>query len=529
MSIKRPTYKDLERRIVNLENELESKRTVFHESEEKYRMFFNNLTEAISLHKMITDEQGNVIDFTYEEVNPAREKMINIQYSELKNKTVKQVNPDVEAGFIEKYGDIAKTGKPFNFEYFTKTFHKQLKVKVFSPKYGYVATIIEDVTDQKKAEELLNKTLEKYKTIFENSVEGIVLIDDTGTVTEWNKCFENRTGFTKEVAIGKKLWEIQHSILTKDWKNKYPEDTLEKIWMNIINTLPENEIFKAEGQFLDSEGSLILTEDIICPISLHEGKYYCIIQRDLTDRRNSEQELKVNEIKLKQLNATKDKLLSVIAHDLRSPFNSILGYSQNLRDNIRKYHVEESEKYLDIISSSAQSALNLLINLLSWAKNQTGQTIFYPEHLNLHQIIIEIVDLLNSSAKIKDISISHKVSKKIMINADKNMLRTIMQNLLSNAVKFTNPGGKIQIYAVPYSEYVEITVSDSGIGLSKKAIRNLFELETNELAAGTLNETGSGLGLVICREFVQKHGGKIWVESKVGRGSDFKITFPVIN
>jgi PAS domain S-box-containing protein len=516
-------YGELKGRILQLENELEKLKLTSCESDDKFRMYFNNLTEAITLHKMITDEKGNIVDFTYEELNPVREKLINYSYSDLKDKTVKQINPDITDVIFEKYSDAAKTGKPVNFEYFSKTFNRHLKVKVFSPKYGYVATIIEDFSEQKKAEEMLNKTLEKYKTIFENSVEGIALIDDSGTITEWNKFLEDKTGFSKKTAIGKKLWDIQFSVMTKEWKSKYPVESLQKIWMNLLNSLPENEIITKEGQYLDTEKKLVLTEDIICPIILNGDKFLCIIQRDLTDRRNTEQVLKINEQKLKHLIATKDKLFSIIAHDLRSPFNSILGYSQDLRENIRKYKIEESEEHLDIINSSAHNTLNLLNNLLIWAKTQTGQTIFNPETISLQQVINEVADLLNSSAKIKNISINYNQSDKVMIYADKNMLKTILQNLISNAIKFTNPGGNIHINAKPYSDHMEIIISDNGIGISKKAIKNLFAIDTNKPTKGTINETGSGLGLVICREFVEKHGGKIWVESKAGMGSDFKF------
>jgi PAS domain S-box-containing protein len=526
MSKNKPTYEDLEKHILHLENELENNRLTLAESIEKYQKFFNHLTEAISLHKMITDEKGHVVDFTYEEVNPARERMINIKYPELKNKTVRQVNPDIDDKFIDKYGDIAKTGEPLDFEYFSRTFNKHLKVKVFSPKYGYAATIIEDVTDQKKAEELLGKTLEKYKTIFENSIEGIALIDDTGTISEWNRFLENKTGLSKSTAIGMKLWDVQFSVMTEEWKHKYPVQSLKKIWINLLNTLAENEIITREGQYLDVEKNLVLTEDLICPIRLNGERFLCIIQRDLTERRNAEQALKINEHKLTQLNATKDKLFSIIAHDLRSPFNSILGYAQHLRENIRKCEVEESEKYLDIIHSSARYTLNLLINLLSWARHQTGQTIFTPENLQLQQILNEVVDLLSSSAKIKNITINHKLPQRVKIYADKNMLKTILQNLISNAVKFTRIDGTINIYAIPYSDYLEITISDNGIGMSKRTIQNLFKMETNAPTAGTLNEPGSGLGLIICREFVEKHGGVIWTESKIGKGSSFKFTVP---
>jgi PAS domain S-box-containing protein len=509
--------------------ELQPSNGWLNEKEDKFQVFFNQITEAISVHRMITDEKGKIIDFTYEELNPAREKMINMTYSHLKDKTVRQINPDIPDALIEKYADVAVTGSPATFEYFSNIFNRHLKVKVFSPKYGYVATIIEDLTEQKNAEKLLSNTAEKYRTVFENSVEGILLIDATGTIIEWNKFLEKKTGFLKETAVGMKIWDVQFCTLSKEWRIKFPIELLQKIWIDIFGTLKENEIMIKEGQYLDTESKQVLTEDVMCPIILNGEKFLCILQRDLTERMQAEQKLKLNEEKLKLLNATKDKLFSIIAHDLRSPFNSILGYTRLLSENIRKYKVEESEMYLDIVNSSVQSTLNLLINLLSWAKNQTGQTIFKPETLFLYQVTDEVVELLNSSAKTKNISINHNLSNKIKIHADKNMLKTILQNLIFNAIKFTNAGGDIQIYAIPYNDQVEIVVSDNGVGISRKTIKSLFVMETNNPTSGTHNETGSGLGLIICSEFVAKHGGKIWVESKQGKGSSFKFTIPAGN
>jgi signal transduction histidine kinase len=224
---------------------------------------------------------------------------------------------------------------------------------------------------------------------------------------------------------------------------------------------------------------------------------------------------------------TKDKLFSIIAHDLRGPFNSIIGYSQLLRENIRKYKVEESEKCVDTINTTAQNTFNLLVNLLTWAKTQTGQTAFNPEMLELYKITEEVIELLSSSAKIKDISVINNLPAGIKIFADRHMLRTMMQNLIFNAIKFTNRSGIVNIHAIATDDHVEVIVSDKGIGISKEAIKKLFKLATANPASGTSNETGSGLGLVICREFVEKHGGKIWVESNEGSGSDFKFTLPV--
>lgn len=403
--MKKPAYEELKRKIIHLENELDNLRRIIapesfsghefknalHESDEKFNVFFNNLTEAIALHKMITDEHGNIVDFTYEDLNPARERMISQTIPEIKKMTVRQANPDVGDDLIKMYGRAAITGAPLNFEYHSEVYNRDLKVKVFSYKYGYVGTIIEDVTAQKL----------------------------------------------------------------------------------------------------------------------------------------SEQKLRESEKQLRQLNLTKDKLFSIIAHDLRSPFNSIMGYSQLLRENIRKYKTEDSEKYLDYINSSARTTFNLLVNLLNWAKNQTGQTAFNPEILEMARIIEEAAELSDFSAKIKDISINFNLEEGIKIYADRNMIKTILHNLIFNAIKFTNHSGFININAETAEGYILITVSDNGTGISKKAIKNLFELATAASVNGTSNETGSGLGLVICREFVEKHGGKIWVESKVGKGSDFKFTMPL--
>jgi signal transduction histidine kinase len=398
--MKKPTYKDLERRVILLENELEQNHRKISLSgydkvpanglDDKYRIFFDNLSEAIALHKMITDETGNIVDFTYEDLNPAREKMINQTIPEIKKLTVRQANPDIDDNLFKAYANTALTGVPVIFEYHSEVYNRDLIVKLFSHKHGYVGTIIEDITIQKKAQ----------------------------------------------------------------------------------------------------------------------------------------QKLRINEKKLRQLNLTKDKLFSIIAHDLRGPFNSILGYSQLLRENFRKYKVEESEKYLDIINSTAQNTFNLLVNLLNWAKNQTGQTAFYPEIMELRKVTEEVADLLSSSAKIKNISINFYIPEGIRIHADKHMLRTILQNLMINAIKFTNPSGTVNISAVSNDGFVEVTVSDNGIGITKKTLKNLFELTAAGTASGTSNETGSGLGLVICSEFVERHGGKIWVESKPGKGSDFKFTLP---
>lgn len=234
-------------------------------------------------------------------------------------------------------------------------------------------------------------------------------------------------------------------------------------------------------------------------------------------------------ITLENLNATKDKLFSIIAHDLRSPFNHILSFSELLLDEADSIETKDLEHYSNVINSSAKNTLVLLDNLLNWAKSQTGQLKVKPENQLLSNILQEIIELSKSSAENKNISLNYFDAQEIIVFADANMLKTILRNLISNAIKFTNPNGKIDIYALQKDNYIEISVSDNGVGMNEETQNKLFNMDTNETTPGTAEEKGSGLGLVLCKEFVEKHGGKIWVESELGKGSVFKFTLPLNN
>jgi PAS domain S-box-containing protein len=243
--------------------------------------------------------------------------------------------------------------------------------------------------------------------------------------------------------------------------------------------------------------------------------------------KSAKEKAEESELQLQQLNSTKDKLFSVIAHDLKNPFNTILGYSKLLKENFKKYEPEKVEKYLESINSSAQGTLTLLENLLDWAKAQTGQLVFNPSNLSLKLILNEIVAIQKPSAAIKNISLNYFLPNELVVYADKEMLLAILRNMVSNAIKFTNFGGKIGIYGIEIQNNIEITISDNGIGISTENKQKLFNSDSNITTIGTAKEKGTGLGLVLCKEFVEKHGGRIWVESEPGKGSDFKFTLPM--
>ncbi|MDD3966614.1 MAG: tetratricopeptide repeat protein [Candidatus Neomarinimicrobiota bacterium] len=224
-----------------------------------------------------------------------------------------------------------------------------------------------------------------------------------------------------------------------------------------------------------------------------------------------------------ELNATKDKFFSIIAHDLRSPFNSILGFSTLLKQRQRSLSPEETETMITAINESAQNSYKLLDNLLEWARSQSGTIPYNPQDISLKENVHEVLGLLMPQSKEKNIGLEYD-SDDYVLKADKNMLNTILRNLISNAIKYSYPGGKVCIHAREEGEKIQIRVSDSGIGIPEAVQKDLFSVSDNYRIAGTAGEKGSGLGLVICKEFVEKHGGSIGLESIPTQGSTFYFT-----
>ena len=228
-----------------------------------------------------------------------------------------------------------------------------------------------------------------------------------------------------------------------------------------------------------------------------------------------------------QLNSDKDLFISILAHDLRSPFNALLGLSELLSENLRQYNINEIENLVNHIRNSAQNTYILLEDILMWVRTQTGKISFEPQKLNFADICKDILEILKPSANAKKITINYSVTDEINIYADIDMLKTVLRNLVTNAIKFTNKNGAISINAVENSGNVTISVSDNGIGISQDNLAKLFDISKVLTTKGTAEETGTGLGLLLCKEFVEKHGGKIWVKSEVGKGSDFRFALPL--
>ncbi len=250
------------------------------------------------------------------------------------------------------------------------------------------------------------------------------------------------------------------------------------------------------------------------------------LNKEIEYRKEAENQLRVNTSKLRELNATKDKFFSIIAHDLRNPFNSLLGFSGLLHQHAADYSEGEIVEFSGIINKSAEKGFQLLQNLLEWSRAQTGTIAFKPEKIPLSAVLQECNAIVEQDAVNKNVKISYQVEPKLEVVADQNMLRTIMRNLLTNAVKFSFPGGEVKVGTTMENGYLLVSVEDNGTGISEDDLIKLFRIDEKFTSRGTANEEGSGLGLILCKEFVEKHGGSIWVESDQGKGSAFIFRLP---
>lgn len=379
-----------------------------------------------------------------------------------------------------------------------------------------VIGVLIDITDSMRTKDALHISEENYRLLAEASPEMIYLIDQEGYIKYVNSIAAANLKLDVKKIIGKQLKEIfppdiAHSHLTII---KKVFDTKEKIHSEIEEMFPTGKIW------IDVR---------LSPVIDNNGNVVAVlgISNNITDRKRAEEEVQRKNKELHLLNSEKDKFFSIIAHDLRSPFNAFLGFTRLMVEDLPSLRLNEIQKIALTMRKSATNLYNLLENLLEWSRLQRNVTTFTPATFSLMKTLSDNMLLALESAKNKEIEISYKIPEGLVVFADENMLGCIIRNLSSNAVKFTPKGGKVTIEAKPVDDGpVEISIKDTGIGLNKELLGNLFQLDINTNRKGTENEPSTGLGLIICKEFVEKHGGKIWVESEEGKGSTFCFTLP---
>ena len=247
---------------------------------------------------------------------------------------------------------------------------------------------------------------------------------------------------------------------------------------------------------------------------------------DISEIKEAEEQIHLKNQQLKKINAEKDKLLSIIAHDLRSPFNSFIGFTELLTEEVQTLSPAKLEEIAKSMKESATNLYALLENLLEWSKTQREGTAFNPQKIKLHEEVCHCLELVGYPASKKNISFDINIPQKFDIMADRPMLDTIIRNLISNAIKFTRKNGKVEISAHEENSGILIRVKDNGIGMSNELIDRLFKIDNMANRLGTDGEPSTGLGLAICKELVEKHQGKIWATSQVNKGSVFYFFIP---
>jgi ligand-binding sensor domain-containing protein/signal transduction histidine kinase len=363
---------------------------------------------------------------------------------------------------------------------------------------------------------------------------------------------------TTSLTLSHELADISFSFAVMDFsapeKNKYAYmmENLDKDWIYpdnrgvaiYTNLNPGNYVFHVKGSNNDGlwneKGNSIRITIlpawwntwwfrliIIFSLILIVGLIFLLRVRQLKNQKILlEKTVALKTAELKELNASKDKFFSIIAHDLKNPFNTIIGFSEMLKEEIDTDISVKVNQYANMINTSAVQTFKLLENLLEWANSQRGKILFNPGPINMPELINEEFIVLNEMAIKKNIELKTCISESLIVTGDRNMVKTIIRNLLSNAVKFTPKNGKVEIKAIEGDDQVEISVTDTGIGMTNETKEKLFRLDANLSTRGTENEKGTGLGLFLCKEFVEKHGGKIFVESESGKGSVFKFVLP---
>lgn len=366
-----------------------------------------------------------------------------------------------------------------------------------------------DITEIKNMERKLKKSEQNLSTLIHNVPLAVFLLDikNNGKFILVNNVAEKYTGYTKNELLKMTVGDIDKKSIERDDKKS--------IWDN----LEHNKLYTLETEHQRKDGSTYIAEVNFSLINFNNKDLALSVVQDITDKKN-------NEKKLIELNATKDKFFNIIAHDLKNPFNTILGFSELVTSKIDTYDKEKIKKLVENINTSANNAYKLLENLLTWSRSQTDRIDFNPEEINLYNIILEALGIVKAQAQNKEIEVKNNIQDGTIVFADKNMIKTIIRNLLSNAIKFTEKNGKINISYNKSEQYYEISVKDNGVGMSKDIANNLFSINKKTSTQGTEKEKGTGLGLLLCKEFIDKHNGKIQVESELNKGSEFTIFIP---
>ena len=457
--------------------------------------------------------------------NQSFENFVGKRYDEIVGKSLNEIFGEIEA--VKE--QIETDQQLFRREKDQIHLHQKLidskgkthyiEVTKFLIRFGdeeYVFCISIDTSELDYIRQLYEESSTLYRALIENAFDAIYLMKGRHYVYV-NPRFCELTGYSADELTSE---DFDFIVLLPEESRKYLE------WRYQMRMEGKEIPNQYELELLHKSGKRVFVEVSTVSVGKPGEVLVMGIMRDITQRKIYEQQLRESEERLKELNAAKDKFFNIIAHDLRAPISGLISMTKTLIENSDILTPEETKELLKELLEYAVQSFNLLENLLQWSRSQTGTIPFKPEEVDLYEIALASVVINEPNARQKGISISNLVPEGFIAFVDRNMITAVVRNLISNAIKFTNPGGEIQISIKDNGDDYELIVTDSGIGMDSEKLSKLFKIGENVSTLGTAREKGSGLGLILVKEFVEKNGGSIRVESEVGKGTRFYVKLP---
>lgn len=492
--------------------ELRKENNLLKQKFNSYFSLFNSMSEAIYIQNI----DGVFLDANQSALNLfgyTKDELIGATYEMLSQKGANDLTE------IKRKIEKAYKGEIQRFEFWGKSkdgvvFPREIILKkgMYTGKKVVLAEA-KDISKFKRMEHTSQESLDKYKALFDLSNDAIIIFSLEGEVIDCN-------------AVARNLFGCSETQIKKtNVKNLIPEEllkTFREATDDAVIDFNEGMEYTAK-KFDGTEFSVEITTKFF-----YEGetKRFLVFLRDITGRKDIENKLNSIASELAETNAMKDKFFSIISHDMRTPFHGLLGFSDYLTTDIDSLSIEEIKQICASINNSAKGLFNYFENLLAWSNVQSGRLKFKNTSIKISEIIKRAVSIINVNANTKVIKIKTELDENLYVYSDENMLSSVVQNLISNAVKFTEIGGRVLIKTKSKGEQVEISIIDTGIGMNEEKLKNLFKIDHARSSKGTSNEKGTGLGLIIAKELIEKQGGKLKVESEVGKGSTFKFTLP---
>ncbi len=516
------------------------------QSESKLKAIFDNSIIAISIQNRLTN---------FELFNTALCDITGYSKEELHKLTEISITHTEDVELNTKYLTDIFDGKIKNASYEIRYFRKDgtsvwiLKsISIMSQANNKIETVLSmiiDINSKKLAEQTLNDKELLLHNITEYANDGIVMIDNFGKVSYWNKAATEIFGYNYDEIVGKDLHQI---LASKEDYNSFVK-VFPKFKISgegkLVNKTYEMITIKKDGTHFPVELSL-------SPVKI--GNYWQAIAiiRDITERKEieydtlklleeihisrdliEEEKVKMNELNNKlyeseqqliEIISMRDKFFKIIAHDLRNPIGSFGQLTSLMQENWSELDDNDKIEIIASLDKAATSAYNLLENLLEWARLQTQNTGLNQQNIDLMPLVAKIIGTLELSAENKNIKIQNQLSMNTFAFIDREMIQTVFRNIISNAIKFTKANGLIIISCKEIGNFWEICIEDNGVGMTQEKLSNLFRIDQQVSTRGTNNEKGTGLGLILCKEFIEKNGGKIFVNSEIGKGTKFFFT-----